>query len=308
MDISVLIATRNRHASMGRTLASFERMATAGIKWELLVADNGSTDDTPAVLGEHASRLPLRSIVVAESGKNRALNQLLAQARGRLLVFTDDDVEVDEHWLAAFQGAAERWPQQGVFAGRIHPVFPQDAPAWMTAPDFRFAGPAFARFDHGEDERLIDTEGFGPSFAVRATVMQGRKFDERVGPQAGDYVTGGETVLLREITADGHRTVYVPAASVLHYVRPEQLSLKWLHNRAYQLGRGGAYLRSTNGPRVGGAPLRLWFKLVRAWIRYRLSFWRSAPARMRRAETYFHRRGMIAQHRLQSRDSTDRQA
>ena len=300
MDCSILIATRNRADSLARTLRSLAAMDTGALQWEVLVADNGSNDDTPAVLSEMAQRLPLRALTVPEPGKNRALNKLLETAQGALLVFTDDDVEVDPNWLSALHAAYTRQTEGVMLAGRIVPVFPPQAPSWMTAPNYRFAGPAFARFDFGDEERVIDATAFGPSFALAATMMEGRSFDERVGPQPGDYITGGETVLLRSIAQDGHRTVYVPSAVVSHYVRREQLTVEYLNSRAYQLGRGGAYTAQLQRQSAQGVPWRMWFKLARAWLRYRLTFWRDDAARARRAETYFHRLGFVHQTRKQS--------
>ena len=58
MDASILIATYNRAASLGRTLESLTLLRVPdGCTWEVAVIDNGSTDDTATVAGAFRDRL-----------------------------------------------------------------------------------------------------------------------------------------------------------------------------------------------------------------------------------------------------------
>ena len=74
-DLSVLIATRDRAGSLARTLDSLVAQEISGLDWELLVVDNGSSDETPAVLARFAKTLPLFALAELRPGKNRALNR-----------------------------------------------------------------------------------------------------------------------------------------------------------------------------------------------------------------------------------------
>jgi glycosyltransferase involved in cell wall biosynthesis len=95
---SVVVATRNRSSNLRRLLEGLVQQA-APPAFEVVVADNGSLDDTPAVIDSFRSELALRSVRVPEPGKGRALNAALALAQGEIIVFTDDDV-VPEPGLA----------------------------------------------------------------------------------------------------------------------------------------------------------------------------------------------------------------
>src|SRR4051812_21029824 len=95
-QISVIIATRNRADSLRRLLPRLRAMSPA-LDWELIVADNGSSDDTAQLLAGMSGLL--RAVHEPVPGKSRALNRAMAAAKGELLVFTDDDVEPHPAWL-----------------------------------------------------------------------------------------------------------------------------------------------------------------------------------------------------------------
>ena len=65
MDLSLIISTRNRSDSLLRTLDSLCRMESS-FDWELVVVDNGSTDDTPKLLRRFSDRSGLNVVLVTE--------------------------------------------------------------------------------------------------------------------------------------------------------------------------------------------------------------------------------------------------
>lgn len=106
MSISVLLPCRNSAATIGTQLEALARQETAE-PWELVVADNGSTDDTLAVVEGYRQRLP-RVAVVDAAGPTRVgyvRNRAVDGAAGGLLLFCDADDEVAPGWLAAMSEA-----------------------------------------------------------------------------------------------------------------------------------------------------------------------------------------------------------
>ena len=79
----------------------------AHLHWELIVIDNNSSDDTSIAPAEFVDRLPVRVVSEPRQGKTWALNRSLTEAVADLIVWTDDDVLVDEDWLCAFLMAAD---------------------------------------------------------------------------------------------------------------------------------------------------------------------------------------------------------
>src|SRR5258706_9383635 len=101
--ISIILCTRDRARDLRFTLSSLMAMALPSeTEVELIVVDNGSRDDTPAVIAaakDQTGRLSIISAVEPEPGKSHALNRALALAHGDILLFTDDDVRPPPDWI-----------------------------------------------------------------------------------------------------------------------------------------------------------------------------------------------------------------
>lgn len=91
IDLSVVIPTRNRAPLLERVLESFARQTVGPSAFEVIVADDASTDETDTVAQRFADRLDLTYRRVERGGTSAARNAALEQARGRLILLADDD-------------------------------------------------------------------------------------------------------------------------------------------------------------------------------------------------------------------------
>lgn len=149
--LSVVIPARNAAGSLGAQLEALAGQDLgAGQRpltghdligpWEVVVADNGSTDDTRAVAQRYADRLPHLVVVDAAAVRTSAYarNAGAAAARYDRLLFCDADDVVGERWLAAHarQLAATPLSTGPVVLDRLNPpaaVAARDG-GWPTAP------------------------------------------------------------------------------------------------------------------------------------------------------------------------------
>jgi len=121
---SVVIGTYNRARLLEATLESLRR-TVSGRPWDVVVIDNNSNDDTRQVVSAFAATAPVPVIYLHEArqGKSNALNTGLAHARGDILLLTDDDVEVDPHWLEEACLAFDRDPTIDYAGGPVSPIW-----------------------------------------------------------------------------------------------------------------------------------------------------------------------------------------
>jgi len=102
--VSVLIAARNESAGIRATLDSVLAQDYAG-EWEVWVADDRSTDDTPQILAEYAARDPrlhiltIKEIPEGVSPKKHAISRMIEACEGDILCLTDADCIVQPQWL-----------------------------------------------------------------------------------------------------------------------------------------------------------------------------------------------------------------
>ena len=92
-EVSVVIPTRNRARSLERTLAALAMQSLPPTRFEVLVAANGCTDGTAALVRARRDAPAVRLVEQPTASMSRARDQGASAARGHVLVFLDDDVE-----------------------------------------------------------------------------------------------------------------------------------------------------------------------------------------------------------------------
>ena len=124
-DISIVVCTHNRAAMLRGALASLYDLVTDGFTYEVVVIDNGSTDETQKTIATAAgeSQHPLRGVYEAEKGIVPARNRGIREARGRWIAFFDDDQLADSRWLVELHRGA-MMKQCRVVGGSVHLTFP----------------------------------------------------------------------------------------------------------------------------------------------------------------------------------------
>ncbi|MBV9654969.1 MAG: glycosyltransferase family 2 protein [Acetobacteraceae bacterium] len=235
--ITVLFATRDRSESVDRMLQSLLALTPPDGGWKLVVVDNGSRDDTLAVLERYAGTLPLTVLSEPAAGKNRALNRAIAHLEGDLTVLTDDDIIPEPDWLVQLQRAAASHPAASVFAGTVMPLWPGRLPAYLSERAVNYSI-LYAQNEQPTGACKPATV-FGPNMAVRTAVFRnGFSFSEDVGPNNAQraYVMGGETDFAAKLHDAGHQAWFVAESRVGHMVRPDQLTESWILRRYYLYG------------------------------------------------------------------------
>src|SRR5215470_3773761 len=148
MHVSVVVCTYNRAASLRLTLRALEVQVTPpSLLWEVVVVDNDSTDGTRREFDTFAANacISMRYLFTAPLGLSRARNAGLAEGRGNIVAFTDDDADPAPDWIARI---AEVMAESGadIVGGRIVPVWSRPPPRWLACRSYLHR--ALAIMDH----------------------------------------------------------------------------------------------------------------------------------------------------------------
>jgi glycosyltransferase involved in cell wall biosynthesis len=265
--ISVVIATKNREQLLDDTLAALHAQQWPRDRYEVLIADNGSTDGTRRIVDRAAQERGAPRIIyryVARPGKSNAVNKLFEEVAADVIALTDDDVCPDEGWLRALATAFDETGADFV-AGRILPRWECGPPSWLSS---RLHG-VLAIPDNGETRLTIAPDGdgkhvmtVGANMAVRTGVIRhigGFRCD--LGKLSGTLRTGEDHEFFLRMIAAGYQGVYEPTAIVRHFVPRERLSRQYFRRWLYQNGQDVSRLESTHAHatrRLLGVPRYLW--------------------------------------------------
>ncbi len=162
--LTVIFATRNGAETLRRTLDGYVQLDHPNQPWRLIAVNNGSTDDTAAILRSYQNRLPLMVIDEEKPGKNVALNTALdatlssADNRPQLCVFTDDDAIPDRDFLTVWAGIGDEQPEHDLFGGQVTAEFTSQPPEWLDRCKAQFAE-LYAQNQHPDGDDLWSQHG-----------------------------------------------------------------------------------------------------------------------------------------------------
>jgi len=291
--ISVIICTYNRAESLQETIAGLASLTGAGTEsWELIVADNGSTDDTRAAveLMRRRTGLPLLYLFEGRRGKSFALNAAVERAGGDIVAFTDDDVSLHPDWLVEIRAAFAQFDCAAI-GGRILPVWPFPPPAWYSIQGPDRLARAIVEFDFGETPFLLTVPPFGANMAFRRSVFaEHGLFRTDLGPRPGRKRVGGggeDTEFCRRILARDVVILYAPRVLVYHPVEAQRMTREYFKQWYFRYGQSRVRVSEAPGgeKRYFGIPRYLLRHLAESVVRSRLSL-RPALRFQRTLEAY----------------------
>lgn len=178
MNVSVIVPTYDRAASLRRCLTALLAQNAGGCQFEILIVDNNSTDETAAVVQEvmHQQSPVVRYLLETAQGVSYARNAGIAASRAPILAFVDDDVRVEPDWIATIWSLFEQHPDIECVGGKVLPNWQAPPPAWLTRKHWA----PLALLDFGESALRIDASNrlclLTANLACRRTVF------DRVGP------------------------------------------------------------------------------------------------------------------------------
>ncbi|MCA9447745.1 MAG: glycosyltransferase, partial [Candidatus Omnitrophica bacterium] len=235
--VSVVVATYNGGKTLGQCLESLETVDYPN--FEVIVVDDGSTDDTASILKEHPS---IRAISQPNKGLSEARNAGIQASTGEIVAFIDSDCYADPDWLYHIV----RQFQLGDFTGVGGPNLTPEEPRLVHQSIALAPGHAtHVLFENGDAEHvpgcnmaflreaLIDADGFDPIFR-----------------KAGDDVD-----IAWRLQDLGHRLSFSTAGFVWHHRRS---TLRAYIKQQIGYGEAEALLRNKHPQRFNDRGQSIW--------------------------------------------------
>ena len=236
--------------------------------------DNGSTDDTPAVLASWCARdARFRTASEPRAGLSRGKNAGARLARSGLVLFTDDDTQIPAQWIASYLAWFSRLGGAlAVAGGPIVPV-PHDLgswPGWLDDAALVDAG----LLDHRADRTLLPQEYlWGANMAVPRHVFDVVGWwNETAGLQGEARVRGNDssdfedTELQDRVRGAGGAVWFCSGAMVHHRVDRRSVTPRRVTGNAFARGRNAVWLAGAPVPAGNMSVLVMrWMLSVLRW-------------------------------------------
>ena len=245
---SIIIPTLNQSSKLNKCLFHLSELSFDPDLFEVLIVDNGSTDNTKEVSQSFSKNIQnLYYHFCLDPGLMAARHMGCDKAQGDILCFIDDDSLVDKDWL---QGIADAFSDKDValVGGPCIPEYEIVPPYWAEyfwhSTEYGKANGLLSLIDFGS-ERIDINPGyvFGCNYSIRKRIFL------ELGGTHPDYLPGkykffqgdGEGGLSGKIYASGYKTIYDPRVKIRHLIPRSRLTVEYFCWRRYFNGIHTSY-------------------------------------------------------------------
>ena len=239
LDLSLIIATYNRSEQLMVTLESVALQRYPATRWECIVVDNNSTDDTRERVEAFAAAHPelhLRYTFEPRQGLSHARNRGIEESRGEIVAFVDDDEHIVEEFVEAYVELFNNHQDAMSAGGKIIADYPAGRPHWMSSyTEQPIANP----MDFGESIKPFPKGRIpgGGNMAMRRCIFEKiGTFDTTLGRTGKQLIGGEESDLFERMAAHAMRCYYVPRAVMYHIIPESKLTHEYFSRLAYNTG------------------------------------------------------------------------
>lgn len=235
--VSVIICTLNHAACLQKAIQSLVDQTLPKEQYEIIVVDNGSTDNTKATVEGFKRFENLRYIYEPVLGLSQARNTGWQNAEGEYVAYIDDDAIACPKWLESIVTAFETVkPQPGSVGGKVIPVWEAERPAWLP----KEMENAFAIVDRGDKPRFLTEEHehhVGCNVVYQREILQEcGGFNTNLGRKGTNLLSNDENLIRSYIRQHNLGIYYNPEICVEHLIPAERLVKRFFYRRAFWQG------------------------------------------------------------------------
>lgn len=237
--ISFVICTYNRAQYLKDTLHSLLENEADPDRFEVLIVDNNSSDETPDIAHTYIDNYPnhdIQYVKEPQQGLSSARNRGIKEAKYPIITFLDDDISTDidfiNNWLHFF----DTHPNAQCAGGKIEVQFDDSRPHWMS----HFLLPLLGHHDLGGRIKKYKRHRypFGGNMAFKRSVFdQHGFFDTELGRKGDQLKASEEKEFFQRLKKTNTDIYYVPNAMLYHRVDKQRLTKEYIKRQAIGLGQ-----------------------------------------------------------------------
>jgi glycosyltransferase involved in cell wall biosynthesis len=228
--VSVIIPVFNDAERLKLCLEALESQTYPGDRYEIIVVDNGSTEDIKCAVEPFHHAIYAHE---ARPGSYAARNTALTIAQGEVLAFTDADCIPAHTWLEHGVRHLQQTPNCGLVAGRIELFFHN--PSCPTAVEL---------YDNVKigfpQQKFVEESNYGAT----ANVFTWRSVMDVVGPFDATLKSSGDREWGQRVFAAGYQQLYAEDTCVSH---PARRTWGELHKKVVRITGGHLDLEQKRG-------------------------------------------------------------
>lgn len=240
MRFSVLICTYNREKYIYNVLKSVAENTYPHNDYEIVLVDNNCTDNTRSECERFAHDFDdvcFHYVTETNQGLSYARNKAIAEAKGDILVYVDDDATVNREYLQAYDDFFCQMPEALACGGQIQPVYETEEPDWMShytrvlITAYKYEGSKVKELTGGKFPS-------GGNAAYRKEVFEKvGVFNPELGRKGNSLLGAEEKDLFDRMVDKGMKFYYVPNAILFHIIPPMKLTNEYFTNLTYSMGK-----------------------------------------------------------------------
>lgn len=227
---SIIICTYNRYDHLLETIKSIICVLGDRIDYELLIIDNNSTDHTPSINEKYNDNSHFRYVLESNQGLSHARNRGIKEAVGDILVFLDDDIELESNY---FGRCDELYADMDVsiVGGKVLP-FEIEIPSWLPEKFYYLA----SVFDLGDEFKSVH-KLMGANYTMKRSIaLNIGDYNINLG-RKGNILSGGEEVDYLNRARDlGYAISYDPKLIVYHKIN-NKLNKEYILTYSFEHGK-----------------------------------------------------------------------
>lgn len=222
-EISLVICTYNRCRYLPEALQSILKQTLPAARFELIIVDNNSTDDTAAIAQQFIASHPelnARYCFEENKGLSHARNRGSSEAQSPIVNYVDDDAVLSPDYLKEMLHFFESRPQATGAGGKVIPAYESgQEPAWMS----KYLNGFIGKIDFGNEVQQF-------SKAMKYPVGCNMAYKKDALQKAGGFnnalqFRSDDKYIFQQVRKASDQVYFVPKAWLYHYIDAHRLEL-----------------------------------------------------------------------------------